>query len=243
MKEKIKIAITLLIIFVGLGIVMSLISKYQVEGESNMPYNIKEILIVSSAEAQGKSENPENLKWNLNINQFNDFYLVFDVNEKYKKQSKLEEISIENINISNKPKVGNIDVYMPSSREDSGYKYNDEFKVNGSLTYKSGLSNDSKNLELSQRDGMFKFRVVNQNIGEYTSNEDDEISYDGKLLSKINLTEDNIKFNISFDIVIKTDKNTFRGKFKQDLPISGLIEKGQSNLDIKDCSNIIFKRE
>mgnify|MGYP003295324783 CR=1 FL=1 len=43
-----------------------------------------------------------------------------------------------------------------------------------------------------------------EKLGEYISNEDNEIVYDGTLLNKVGITLEEIKTNISFDLTIKT---------------------------------------
>ena len=64
-KRYFHVCMTILIIVVILFIVGMLILKYNVEGETNMPFNLSEIIVVSSAEGVTKAENPDNYKWNL----------------------------------------------------------------------------------------------------------------------------------------------------------------------------------
>ena len=74
-SEILKRAILLLILIIAFGIVLSIMIKYTQEGETNMPFNLSEIIVVSSAEGIDKAENPDNNKWNLDIMQYNDIYL------------------------------------------------------------------------------------------------------------------------------------------------------------------------
>ena len=60
-KDKIKFAVTFLIIVIAFVFVISIMLKYNVEGEKNVPFNISEIIVISSAEGRPKSENLENL--------------------------------------------------------------------------------------------------------------------------------------------------------------------------------------
>ena len=71
-KEKIKQAFTLFIIIVAFLCVISVMLKYNNEGETKMPFNLTEMLVVSSADGEAKAENPTNNKWNLDVNQYND---------------------------------------------------------------------------------------------------------------------------------------------------------------------------
>ena len=57
-KEKLKLAITLAIIVIAFGVAITIMLKYSQEGENNMPFNLSEIIVVSSAEGVTKSENP-----------------------------------------------------------------------------------------------------------------------------------------------------------------------------------------
>ena len=88
-KEKIKLAVTLAIIIVAFGIAITIMLKYNQEGEQNMPFNLSEIIVVSSAEGKTKEENPNNYKWNLNIIQYNDIYIQITKNSEYEKNSLL----------------------------------------------------------------------------------------------------------------------------------------------------------
>ena len=62
-REKIKLAIMLGLIIIAFGIAISIMLKYNQEGEANMPFNLSEIIVISSAEGKNKTENPDNLKW------------------------------------------------------------------------------------------------------------------------------------------------------------------------------------
>ena len=64
-KEKIKKAIVLLAIIIAFGTTLAVMLKYKTEGETNMPFKLKKIMVVSSAEATSKTENPDNYKWNV----------------------------------------------------------------------------------------------------------------------------------------------------------------------------------
>ncbi len=241
-KEKIKQAFLLFIIIISFVCVLAIMLKYETEGEKNMPFSLEEMLIVSSADGQTKSENSKNYKWNMDINQYNDIYIKIKRNENYKEQAYIESISIENINYSN-PKKGTIEVYMPNSTEEKLFSYEKNFIVNNSLTYKGANTDNSKALEIGNQGGTLLFRVLNKNVAEYVSNDDDEISYNGTLLKKLGLNEEDITIDVSFDIVIRTNKTKFRGKINVKLPCSNLLEEGVSKIDITDFSNIIFKRE
>ena len=81
-------------IFVILCVAGILILRYQVEGESNMPFKITKISIVESVEGnaiQGATE-----KWNLNVNQNNDIYIYIEKNSGYGKTEIIDDKSTVN---------------------------------------------------------------------------------------------------------------------------------------------------
>ena len=241
-KEKLKLAVTLAFIVIAFGIAITIMLKYSQEGETNMPFNLSEIIVVSSAEGVTKEENPDNYKWNLNIMQYNDIYLQIAKNEDYDKNAYIESVTIENFSFTN-PKIGNTRVYMPNSTEGSLFTYDNSYLIQRSLTYKGAENSDTKTLKISSQGGMVLFRATNTEVGEYVSNDDAEISHNGTLITKTNTTLDDLKYTISFDIVIETNIAKYRGNVSLELPCGDILTEGTSQLDQKDCSNIVFKRE
>ncbi len=241
-KEKLKLAVTLAFIVIAFGIAITIMLKYSQEGETNMPFNLSEIIVVSSAEGVTKEENPDNYKWNLDIMQYNDIYLQIAKNEEYDKNAYIESVTIENFSFTN-PKIGNTRVYMPNSTEGSLFTYDNSYLIQRSLTYKGAENSDTKTLKISSQGGMVLFRATNTEVGEYVSNDDAEISHNGTLITKTNTTLDDLKYTISFDIVIETNIAKYRGNVSLELPCGDILTEGTSQLDQKDCSNIVFKRE
>lgn len=78
--------------------------------------------------------------------------------------------------------------------------------------------------------------------GEYSSDEK-EINHDGTILSKIGLTYEEIKFDLSFDIsIVLVSGTTFTGNVKVDLPVGDIMQSGTLTFDKSDFSDVIFKR-
>ena len=240
-KENIKRGSTIAIVVIALVVTLVVMLKYHTEGETNMPFNIEQFMVISSAETQNKPENPDNNKWNVDINQYNDFYIKFNKNNEYKKNEQIKEIRIENIKINN-PSKGEVEVYMPNPLEGKMFDYSENLKVNGSLTYVGSVTDNMKALNIANQGGTILFRVVNKKVTEYVSNEDGEISYNGKLLNFGDINIDDVKFNISFDIVIETNRMTYRGRKTIDLPCGDIKEEGTSKI-LNEGEDIIFKRE
>ncbi len=241
-KEKLKLAITLAFIIITFVIAITIMLKYSQEGETNMPFNLSEIIVISSAEGVTKSENPNNYKWNLDIMQYNDIYLHIEKNNDYDKNAFIESVSIENFSFTT-PKVGNTRVYMPSSTEGSLFAFDDSYLINRSLTYEGAEGSNTKTLKISSQGGNVLFRVANTAVGEYISNDDAEIAHNGTLLTKTGVTFEDLICNISFDLVIDTNIATYRGNVSLQLPVGNILTEGTAQLDEKDCSSIVFKRE
>ncbi len=241
-KEKLKQVLILFIIIVAFGTVLSIMLRYESEGEQNMPFTLSEMILASSVDEMKKEENPDNVIWNLDINQYNDIYLKFDKNPEYKESTYIDSITIENINYETAD-GNNIVVYMPNSTDEKRFSYEENFVVNNSLTYKGGSQDNIKSLEVNKDGGRILFRVVNQRVGEFVFNQDDEIAYDGTLLKKIGIPEEKLKIKMSFDIVIKTNSKKYRGNIKVDLPSGNILEEGMSKVIKTDLSEVTFKRE
>ena len=97
--------------------------------------------------------------------------------------------------------------------------------------------------EITNQGGTIKFRASNMNLAQIISNDGEEIIHNGTILQKANLTENDIKFKISFDVIIKLESGIyFKGKVSLDLPAQEIIEKGTSTIEINNFENIIFKR-
>lgn len=241
-KEKLNKVGALLIIVIAFAITITIMFKYKTEGETNLPFLVTKIMIVSSADSETKKENPENYKWNMDINQYNDVYMEIKKNYEYKKNSYIKSVSLENFKLST-PKVGTEQAYMPNSTEGKQFIYDDNFIFKDSLTYNGASSNNPKKLEIANQGGNLVFRIANRRTAEYVSNEDGEIAYDGTLLKKTKVNIEDIKVNVNFDIVIKTNNLKYRGNISFEIPPLDLEEKGVSNITITDFSNVVFKRE
>ena len=106
MKEKLKeltnnkffhIILLVVIVMILLFIVGIVVLKYNVEGETNMPFHLSKISIISSSE--GKDKESTDSKWAFDLYQSNDIYIYIDKNEEYDKTEAIKEIRIENMNI------------------------------------------------------------------------------------------------------------------------------------------------
>ena len=248
MKEKLKylinkkafhVSIFIFIITIILFTVGIIFLKYSVEGETNMPFVLNKIVIISSVEGIDK-EAGEN-RWAFDVGQNNDINLYIEKNKNYDKQDAIKSILIDNINIQRNSEKGTINLYRPNTTDSGVYFRNVEYNLVKTLEYKGAMQTDLKNLEISNQGGLIMFRVANDKIAEYISN-DDEINHN-ELLKKSNITVEDLKLKLSMDVTIKIESGKeYKANIELDLPIEGVIEKGTSSQEIIDKSDIIFKR-
>ena len=205
-----------------------------------MPFTLSKITIVSTAE--GVENEGAQEKWNLSVFQNNDIYFSIEKNDNNKEDEIIESVSIENIQVLENPKVGQIKTYMPNSSDGRLFSYSDEYIVQeNKLTFKGASKSNSKTLEIGNQGGTAVIRLANTNIGTYVSNEDEEIKHDGSLLQKLNVQNEDVSFKVSFDVVINLKNKSYVSNVVLDLPCEGdLIEQGTCSKEITD--KFVFKR-
>lgn len=245
--QKLKFIIAIFVVVVIIAFVAFKIIKYQTEGEKNMPFSLSKIIVISTAQkdtTQELNQDEQDSLWNFNVIQTNDIYISIEKNEEnVKKDEKIKNITIENIQINEAPSVGTLKAYMPNSLEGENYQYTDEYLINESLTYRAADESNYKNLQICRNGGNITLSFANKEVGTYSSGEDTEITYDGTMLSKLNLKSEDIKSKISFDLIIELDDGKkYSGNVSLDLNCEGILENGKSQTEITDFSNIIFKR-
>ena len=248
MKEKIKylmskkvfhISILIFIVAIILFALGIIVLQYNIEGETNMPFVLNKIAIISSVEGTDK-EAGEN-RWAFDISQNNDINLYIEKNKNYDKQEAIKSILIDNIEIQRNSEKGKINFYRPNTTESGVYFKNVEENLVQTIEYKGAMQTDLKKLEISNQGGLIMFRVANDKVAEYFSNED-EINHN-ELLKKANITVEDLKSKVSMDITIKIESGKeYKANIVLDLPVEGVIENGTSSQEIIDTSNIIFKR-
>lgn len=239
-KQMIKLWLAITTIVIILIVVATIMIKYEVEGDKNMPFNLSKIVLVSTAEGQeSKGKN----KWNFNVFQNNDIYFYIDKNEQYKgKSNTISSVKIENIQITSEPQKGSIKAYMPNSTEGRLYNYDEQYLVDGKLEYKGGAKSNPQTLEIGSQGGSALIRFSNVDIGKYSSNKDKQIVHDGTLLKKLDVKNEEIKFNVSFDFIISVTNCKYKANISLELPYGNIIENGTESFEKIDTNDIIFKR-
>lgn len=240
-KRVLRKYIFISFLLIAIAISILLMIKYSVEGEKNMPFQIKKIVIQSTLDAQSRES--ENL-WDLGLTQNNDIYIHIEKNENINSEQKLKSIKINRMAITEKNEVGNILVYLPTSNKANQiYTASKENYFNKNIEYYANTSDNLERQEICQDGGMIAFRISNQNIGEYISNDEVEIKYDKSLLEKAGIQEEKIKFTFEIDLVIELENDEkYKGTISLDLPIDTFEKGGALNKEITDLKHITFKR-
>lgn len=184
----------------------------------------------------------ENYIWQEKVVQTNDVYIYIDKNSDFKDEEIIKSIRIENIQILQNVKLGKIQVYMPNSLDDGLYKYTNEFLVNSTLTYKGGNADNKKNLEIGNQGGCVCISFANIGLGEYKSNDDTQIEQGAYILEKMNILNEDLKFKVSFDLIIEVQDKAYKTNLELDLPIEEVVGKKETHMEITNFDNVIFKR-
>lgn len=236
--KSFHICMIMVIIVVILFIVGMLVLRYSVEGETNMPFELSKIAIISSQE--GIDNGKTDTRWSYDVHQANDIYLYIDKNENYDKTEIIKSINIENFNIEANNKE-NIKIYKPDAQEEKViFQYKDEDIVQN-IEYLGDIESDLKNLKVSNQGGIIAFRCSNNNVVEYKSN-DEEIKHD-ELLKKSNVTNESLQMKLSFDLIIKLESGKeYQAKIEVELPTGNVVEEGTTSSEITDLEDIVFKR-
>lgn len=238
-KNLFKRCIFMAVIVMILTVVFSIMIKYDVEGEKELPFSISKILLVSTVNGN-VVDDPENI-WNIDISQINDIYMYID--KTTDADETIKEIKIENFVLNEKPQKGKLKILRPTGELSNLYTYSEQNYLESSITYQGGVIDDLKSLEIANNGGILSFRCALENLGKYVSNENEEIIYDGNLLKNLGVSVEELFFNLSFDIIITTNDNiSYKGTLSLDMPIDTIIEEGSSNKEITDFSNVVFKR-
>lgn len=241
-KRKIlKICFAIIIIISILFVTAIWLLKYNEEGETNIPFKISKIVIVSSTDGTQNNNFAETQnQWAIDVNQNNDIYLYIDKNQKYGKTELIENVKLSNFNIIKKSDIGETKIYKPTTEENKMFNNITEYEVK-ELTYDGDIESNIKQSKISNQGGLIVFRCANNKVSTYVSDNETEVNYNN-LLQMTNVNEEDLKLTISFDLQIKiVNKKTYQSNISLELPVEDIINKGTTNLEITDLENVIFK--
>ena len=231
------VIITIIILFLTVGLIML---KYNVEGEKNLPFIIKKISIVSTAESDISQDEEE--KWHAGILGKNDIFFIIEKNENYKKEDTIKSIKFENFKIETTNEEMKISIYRPETNE-FDYNHIEEFKIQDSIQFDGAQKTNNSVLQINNQGGVIGFSVCMEGLGEYEFTTNEKVPSDGRLLAKAGLLKEDVEFKISFDVIIETGKKIkFKGTVTLELPTGNILEEGVSTTEITDLENVVFKR-
>ena len=153
-KKMFHICIVFVIIVIIMFVAMMLILNYDENGETNMPFKISKISIISTVDGQDVED--AEYKWDIDVIQNNDIYIYIEKNNEYKRQETISSVKIDGFEIKNQPSVGEMKIYKPTVNDTSLFKNLDENIVN-ELEFTGTKSTDTRNLEISNQGRSTKF--------------------------------------------------------------------------------------
>ena len=236
--KSFHICMIMVIIVVILFVVGLLVLRYNVEGETNMPFNLSKIAIISTQE--GMDDGQTNTRWSFDVHQSNDIYLYIDKNDAYDKTEIIKSVRVDNFQIEAKNQ-DNVKLYKPDATEENViFQYNDEDMIQ-SLEYTGDVESDLKNLKISNQGGIIAFRCSNNNVTKYQSDEE-EVNH-SELLKKAGITEEELKINLTFNLTITLESGKeYQAEIKTELPTGNVVEEGNTSTEITDLKDVVFKR-
>lgn len=238
-NQKYIIIFLLILIF---STTFFIIYKYHVEGEKNLPFNITKLVVVSSAKTQDIEVN-ENA-YHANVIQENHIYLAIEKNEKHSKEDAIKKITFNNFKIIQQGEKGIIKFYRTSTGT-KNFEYNETFEINKSIEFMGAKETNLKadKMTIANQGGLIELSIALTDLGKITYLENDNIVADGTLLNRLQISNEEIKNKVSFDMIMElTEGNIFKTTIILDLPAEGITEKGVSTNQEIDLSKLVFKR-
>jgi len=131
---------------------------------------------------------------------------------------------------------------MPNSLDGSVFHYSDDYKIDEELNYKGASKSNSRTLEVGNQGGNLLMSFCNVGLGSYNYENDTEVKHDASLIGKMGYSDEDLKYKVSFDLIMELENKSYKTTVTLDLPCDELIEKGTSSKEITDFDEIIFKR-
>ena len=110
------------------------------------------------------------------------------------------------------------------------------------ITYKGAKTSNAKNLEIGSKGGSCIIRFSNTGIGNFISNDEEEVKHNGELITKIGATEQEVSFTANFDLILQINKIKYKTNITLNLPCEKICEEGTTTKEITDTSKFVFKR-
>ena len=131
---------------------------------------------------------------------------------------------------------------MPNSGEGRTFVYSDNLLVENKLEYRGSTKNDTKALQIGNQGGNLAIRISNTNFTKYISNENEEITHDGTIISKTDIKKEQLEFEVSIDVIINTKSRSYKSTIKLVLPCGDISQEGRCSTENTNQREFIFKR-
>ena len=178
-----------------------------------------------------------------NVIQKNDIYLAIEKNKNYSKEDAIKKITFNKFKLIKAGQKGTVKFYR-TSLSDNSFEYIENYEIKDSIEYKGSKETNLKleNMTISNQGGLIELSAIINDLGKITYSENDNIITDGSLLNRLQLTSNDVKCQISFDMVMElTGGNTFKTTIFLELPAGDIVTEGVSTNEI-DLSKLVFKR-
>ena len=97
-------------------------------------------------------------------------------------------------------------------------------------------------MTISNQGGLLELSAIINDLGKITYLENDNVITDGSLLNRLQLTNEDVKVKVSFDMTIElSGGNTFKTTIVLNLPVGDIVTEGVSTYEV-DLSKLVFKR-
>lgn len=216
--------------------------KYEVEGAKGLPFEIEEILVVSTADGNRiENKDKKSKKDKLEVFQVNDIFITIKEKEGINNYTSIKKIIIDNIQLNKEPEKGKIIILEPTGDMPDLFSKSKKNYLNKSIEYKGAKIDNLEQLETSDKGGTIVFRIENK-LGSYNIKKDDVLKYDSSLLNKFVDNVEEINFKINFDIVIELENGfKYNTSIELDKPNKGIFEENKT-VFLEDLDNIVFRK-
>lgn len=237
-KTHFKKASIISLIVIFMFVISLIIFKYEIEGEDKegLPFYIEKISVVSTADGIKNTGQSEYL-WSGELIQVNDIYIK--ITKTQTREKLLQNVIIQNIEMI-PPIKGDINSSRITKNEDSSNRYVKENLYE--LKFVAAQSTSLENSTIANQGGNIGLRIMNSGLGQYNSNEE-EINYDGRILKLENITNEDIKCKVRFDILIEVlDGMKYKTNVELELPTGNILENGVEIEEYNNIEDLIYKR-
>ena len=181
--------------------------------------------------------------YEADVVQKNDIYIAIEKNKNYKEEDAIKKIIFNNFTIAKPGKKGNIKIYRSAITE-KPFEYIENYEIKNNVEYIGAKNTNLKKeqMTISNQGGLIELSALIKDLGKITYTENENLVSDGTLINKLNLNNEEIKSQISFDMLMELQSGkTFKTTIILELPTGDIETEGVCTKEI-DLSKLVFKR-